>query len=176
MVDFNNRYSPAIPPEADPELARFLRSEFGRLQHALADAVVLPAFAGLEVSGVPATQTLTSSYAVLDCWDGVTPTIPERATASLTTKSITADEAGVYQLVASGGMDLASRPCTFAAHVNGTVTAAFAVTQASWSISALLSLSAGDIVDIRGKVASTTLDIDLTNAAFSIFRVSEIRA
>ena len=176
MADFNNRYSPAVPPAVEPDLTRFLRSEFGKLQQALTDAVVLPAFAGLEVSGTPAAQTLTPVYSVLECWDGITPAIPERATASLATNSITADEAGVYQLVASGGMDLATRPCTFAAHVNGTLTAAFSVTQANWAISALLSLSAGDVVDIRGKVATTTLSITLQNAALSIFRVSEIRA
>ena len=83
MVDFNNRYSPGIPPSVDAELARFLRAELGKLKHALTDAVVLPAFGGLEIAATPASQSITTAYQLVTAWDTAAPVLPERLGESI---------------------------------------------------------------------------------------------
>jgi len=176
MADFNNRYSPAIPPSVDAELARFLRSEFGKLKHALTDAVVLPAFGSLEIAATPASQSITTAYQLVTAWDTAAPTLPERVTPGVASSAIVANEAGVYYVEAHGTLGTGSNHFIFAIHVDGTATDLVASHDEAPHVSGLLTLSAGDSVDLRAKVDSGTHTLQIEYGAFSLFRVSELRA
>ena len=176
MVDFNNRFSAMTPPTTDsPELDRFLREEFGRIAAALTDAVSCPAFGSLEIAATPASQSITTAYQLVTAWDTAAPVLPERATPSVASSAIVADEAGVYYLEAHCILATGSNHFIFAVHINGVATNFVASHDAAPHVSGLVNLSAGDSVDLRAKVDSGTHTLQIEYGGFSALRVSEVR-
>jgi len=188
MGQFVSPYVPNTVPtlsNIDAELARFLEDELNRIAVAIDQTSVQAAYGGLWLENSPAPQqSLNTTDQIITAWDNNAPTVPNRVitrdSMGAITDNLTVEESGVYHVIVTTVVEVSNNIFTFTLYRNGVASNISAVADPSnqtaflsVAVQGLATLTAGDVIDLRGRVQSGTGTIDMVSGFFTLFRVSE---